>query len=301
MKHEGNVRNPTTGKTAGLRFLGDRENSPADNEASDRLQSLSKWLGSPENRRFAATQANRIWFQLLGKGIVDPIDDFRSTNPPSNPELLDALTQEFVTRDYRVRELMRLILSSQTYQLSSEPNESNADDETSFSHATPQRLTAEQTLDAISQVLDVSAKFGGYPDGTRAVQLAGVRNGGHRYSRPESGDRFLALFGKPNRLQTCECERTGETTLAQTMEMVSGELITELLRDPENRVADSVQASESVARFLDNFWWSALSRPPTGEEVAFMLQHVTQSSDPKSALQDIAWAVLNSNEFLLRR
>ena len=196
---------------------------------------------------------------------------------------------------------MRLILNSQTYQLSSEPNETSADDATSFSHAIPQRLTAEQTLDAISQVLDVSAKFGGYPDGTRAVQLAGVRNGGHRYSRPESGDKFLALFGKPSRLQTCECERTGETTLAQTMEMVSGELITELLRDPKNRVADSVQSSESVTRFLDNFWWSALSRPPSGEEVAAMIQHVTQSSDPKSALQDIAWAVLNSNEFLLRR
>ncbi len=301
MKHEGNVKNPTTGKTVGLRFLGDGENSANDDETSDRLQSLSKWLRSSDNRRFAATQANRIWFQLLGKGIVDPIDDFRSTNPPSNPELLDALTQEFVTRDFRVRELMRMILNSQTYQFSSEPNETNVDDETSFSHAIPQRLTAEQTLDAISQILDVPAKFGGYPDGTRAVQLAGVRNGGHRYSRPESGDKFLALFGKPNRLQTCECERTGETTLAQTMEMVSGELITELLRDPENRVADSVQSSESAARFLDNFWWSALSRPPSGAELASMLQHVTQGSDPKSALQDIAWAVLNSNEFLLRR
>ena len=301
MKHEGNVKNPTTGKTVGLRFLGDGENSANDDETSDRLQSLSKWLRSSDNRRFAATQANRIWFQLLGKGIVDPIDDFRSTNPPSNPELLDALTQEFVTRDFRVRELMRMILNSQTYQFSSEPNDTNVDDETSFSHAIPQRLTAEQTLDAISQILDVPAKFGGYPDGTRAVQLAGVRNGGHRYSRPESGDKFLALFGKPNRLQTCECERTGETTLAQTMEMVSGELITELLRDPENRVADSVQSSESAARFLDNFWWSALSRPPSGPELASMLQHVTQGSDPKSALQDIAWAVLNSNEFLLRR
>ena len=301
MKHEGNVKNPTTGNTAGLRFLGDGENSAADDESSDRLQTLSKWLGSSDNRRFAATQANRIWFQLLGQGVVDPIDDFRSTNPASNPELLEAITQEFVSSGYRVRELMRLILNSQTYQLSSETNETNADDATSFSHAIPQRLTAEQTLDVISQVLDVSVKFGGYPEGTRAVQLAGVRNGGHRYSRPESGDRFLALFGKPSRLQTCECERTGETTLAQTMEMVSGELITELLRDPENRVANSVQASETAAQFLDNFWWSALSRPPSREELASMLEHVTKNSDPKSALQDIAWAVLNSNEFLLRR
>ena len=149
-------------------------------------------------------------------------------------------------------------------------------------------------------ILKATAAFS---DGSErdVTSLAGVRNGGHRYSRPESGDRFLAMFGKPSRLQTCECERTGETTLAQTMEMVSGELITELLRDPENRVADSVQSPETVARFLDDFWWSALSRPTTQAEVVSMLEHVKKSSDPKSALQDIAWAVLNSNEFLLQR
>lgn len=301
MKDEGNVKNPTTGKTAGLRYLGDGNNAASDDKSVDRLQTLAQWLESPDNHRFAATQANRIWFQLLGQGIVDPIDDFRSTNPPSNPELLNAITKEFVASGYRVRELMRLILNSRTYQLSSESNDTNRDDATSFSHAIPHRLTAEQTIDAISQVLDVAAKFGGYPEGTRAVQLAGVRNGGHRYSRPEVGDKFLALFGKPSRLLTCECERTGETTLAQTMEMVSGELITELLNDRDNRVASSVQSSETAAEFIDNLWWTALSRSPTKEESAAMLDHVARSHDPKSALQDVAWSVLNSNEFLLRR
>ena len=301
MKDEGNVKNPTTGKTAGLRYLGDGDNAASDDKSADRLQKLAQWLRSPDNHRFAATQANRIWFQLLGQGIVDPIDDFRSTNPASNPELLEAITKEFIANGYHVRELMRLILNSQTYQLSSEPNDTNQDDATSFSHAIPHRLTAEQTIDAISQVLDVSTKFGGYPEGTRAVQLTGVRNGGHRYSRPEVGDKFLALFGKPSRLLTCECERTGETTLAQTMEMVSGELITELLDDRDNRVAASVQYNETVAQFIDNLWWAALSRSPTKEESAAMLDHVAKSRDPKTALQDIAWSVLNSNEFLLRR
>jgi hypothetical protein len=301
MKEEGNVKNPTTGKTAGLRYLGDGDNAASDDKSADRLQQLALWLGLPDNHRFATTQANRIWFQLLGQGIVDPIDDFRSTNPPSNPELLDAITKEFIANGYRVRDLMRLILNSQTYQLSSEPNETNRDDATSFSHAIPHRLTAEQTIDAISQVLDVSAKFGGYPDGTRAVQLTGVRNGGHRYSRPEVGDRFLALFGKPSRLLTCECERTGETTLAQTMEMVSGELITELLNDRGNRVAASLQSNETATQFIDNLWWTALSRSPTQDESTAMLSHLANSRDPKSALQDIAWSVLNSNEFLLRR
>ncbi len=301
MKDEGNVKNPTTGKTAELRYLGDGDNAASDDKSADRLQKLAQWLGSPDNHRFAATQANRIWFQLLGQGIVDPIDDFRSTNPPSNPELLNAITKEFITNGYRVRELMRLILNSQTYQLSSESNDTNRDDVTSFSHAIPHRLTAEQTIDAISQVLDVSAKFGGYPEGTRAIQLTGVRNGGHRYSRPEVGDKFLALFGKPSRLLTCECERAGETTLAQTMEMVSGELITELLNDRNNRVAASVQSSETAAEFIDNLWWTTFSRSPTKEESAAMLDHVAKSHDPRSALQDIAWSVLNSNEFLLRR
>ena len=301
MKDEGNVKNPTTGNTAGLRYLGDGDNTAPDDKSADRLQLLAKWLGSTDNRRFAATQANRVWFQLLGQGIVDPIDDFRSTNPASNPELLNRITNELVSNGYHVRDLMRLILNSHTYQLSSEPNDSNRDDAASFSHAIPHRLSAEQTIDAISQVLDVSAKFGGYPDGTRAVQLTGVRDGGHRYSRPEIGDRFLALFGKPSRLLTCECERTGETTLAQTMEMVSGELITELLNDRENRVAASVQSNETAAQFIDNLWWTAFSRFPTVAESAAMLDHVANSRDAKSALQDIAWSVLNSNEFLLRR
>ena len=301
MKDEGNVKNPTTGTTAGLLYLGDGDNAVSDDQSADRLQKLAQWLGSRDNHRFAATQANRIWFQLMSQGIVDPIDDFRSTNPPSNPELLDAITKEFIANGYHVRQLMRLILNSQTYQLSSEPNDTNRDDVTSFSHAIPHRLTAEQTIDAISEVLDVSAKFGGYPDGTRAVQLTGVRNGGHRYSRPEVGDKFLALFGKPSRLLTCECERTGETTLAQTMEMVSGELITELLNDRGNRVAASVESNETAAQFIDNLWWTAFSRSPTQNESAAMRDHIAKSRDTKSALQDIAWSVLNSNEFLLRR
>lgn len=301
MKDDGNVKNPTTGKVAGLRFLGDSNVPDGINKSTDRLETLAKWLASADNQRFAATQANRVWYQLLGQGIVDPIDDFRATNPPSNPELLDAITQEFVNSGYRVRELMRLILNSQTYQLSSEPNATNASDVTSFSHTIPRRLTAEQTLDAITQVLDASTKFGGYPEGTRAVQLAGVRNGGHRYSRPETGDRFLMLFGKPSRLLTCECERTGETTLAQTMEMVSGELMTELLKHRNNRIADAVQSNETVAQFVETLWWSALSRPPSASETSAMIEYAAQNSDARSAFQDIAWAVLNSNEFLLRR
>ncbi len=304
MKADGDVKNPTTGKNVGLRFLGDasqRAKELANQKDQDRLQQLAAWLSDPANERFAATQANRIWFQLMGVGIVDPIDDFRATNPASNPELLNALRTEFVQSNFSVRHLMRLILNSNTYQLSSEPNETNRADETLFSHVVPRRLTAEQTLDGIGQVLQAPAMFGGHPAGIRAVQLTGVRNGGNRYSRPENGDRFLALFGKPSRLLTCECERTGETTLAQTMEMVSGELISDLLRNDQNSVARAMTGDQSTDEFLDQLYWSALTRSPSPDELHSMQAYLNSKPDRRTALQDIAWAVLNSNEFLLRR
>ena len=304
MKDEGDVRNPTTGKSVGLRFLGDASTAALEltkQKDQDRLMQLAAWLGDPHNDRFAATQANRIWFQLMGVGIVDPIDDFRATNPASNPELLEALQTEFTNADFSTRHLMRLILNSKTYQLSAEINETNRLDETLFSHVVPRRLTAEQTLDAIGQVMQASAKFGGHPEGTRAVQLTGVRNGGNRYSRPENGDRFLALFGKPGRLQTCECERTGETTLAQTMEMVSGELISDLLRDSQNIVARALNSDQSTDEFLDQLYWSALTRELTVDERTSLRSYIDARPDRGGALQDLVWAVLNSNEFLLRR
>jgi len=301
---KGDVKNPTTGQKVGLRFLGDVQSSaPTDSQSGsgDRLQILADWMRSRDNRRFAATQANRIWFQLMGTGIVDPVDDFRATNPPSNPDLLEFLTSEFVRNDYSVRQLMRLILNSTTYQLSAETNTTNAQDEVLFSHVVPRRLSAEQTLDAIGQVLQTSVSFGGHPKGTRAVQLVGVRNGGHRYSRPENGDRFLALFGKPGRLQTCECERTTETTLAQTMEMVTGEVITELLSADDNGIRRAVSSDQSTAEFLDELFWSALNRAPTADELQRLEAHVLASGNRVNGLQDAVWAVLNSNEFLLRR
>ncbi|MEY3459826.1 MAG: hypothetical protein RL215_2983, partial [Planctomycetota bacterium] len=230
----GETIHPSTGKPAALRYLQDVQSSPAAGVADaaraldsrgDRLEQLAEWLGDPGNGRFAATQANRIWFQLFGRGVVDPIDDFRATNPPANPELLQTLTQEFLRGGLRVKPLMRLILNSRTWQLSAEVSPSNRDDEVQFSHTIPRRLTAEQLLDAMSQVLQTPVRFSGFPAGPAAVELSGVRTGGHRYSRPEAGDRFLALFGKPGRLLTCECERAAETTLAQTMEMVGGEVL----------------------------------------------------------------------------
>ncbi|MEZ6123964.1 MAG: DUF1549 and DUF1553 domain-containing protein [Planctomycetaceae bacterium] len=302
---KGDVRNPTTGKPASLRFLGnsgdaDPEAVTAGDPAPDRLQRLGEWLRSPDNERFAATQANRIWAQLFGRGLVDPVDDFRTTNPPVNPELLTLLTQEFVAHDFDVRHLMRIILNSNTYQLagSSEEDEIAA---TCFAVTVPRRLTAEQALDGICSVLNVPAAFGGHPQGTKAVQLTGVRNGGHRYSKPDVGDRFLKLFGKPNRLQSCECERSGEPTLAQTFEMISGELINEMLKNPGNRIRLQLAEKTPPMEIVSQLYQAALSRPPSADEQSAIEKHMQQTADPVRSLEDIAWALLNSNEFLIRR
>ncbi len=308
MKARGDVKNPRTGERAELRFLGTADqqlSALAGGEGVDRLQVLSGWLGAESNERFAATQANRIWHQLMGQGVVDPIDDFRGTNPPSNPELLEVLVREFRAGGMRVRPLMRLILNSAVWQLSSESGAaaelSDADAVPLFARAVPRRLTAEQLLDGIGVVLGVSPRFGGQPAGVRAVQLAGVRGGGHRYSRPESGDRFLSLFGKPGRIQTCECERLGETTLAQTMEMVGGVVVSELLSRSDNCISESLRSGESTEVFVESLWWRALCRPPAAEELRAMVQHVASQPDRRRGLEDVVWAVLNSNEFLLRQ
>jgi hypothetical protein len=308
LKDKGDVKNPATGETAGLRYLGNHANVASESEDEqnqdaklDRLQRIAAWMSSPSNERFAAAQANRIWYQVIGQGIVDPIDDFRSTNPPVNEELLEALTREFVTHNFNVRHLFRLIMNSKTYQLSSTTNATNADDELVFSHVIPRRLTAEQTLDAIAQTLDVPIKFGGHDSGTKAVQLRGVRNGGHRYAAPEIGDRFLALFGKPGRLLTCECERSDGTTLAQTFEMVSGELIDQLLRSSNGRIASAVKGDGPIRKTITDLYWSALSRGPSGDELAAAEDHVKSSDDARRGLEDVGWALLNSNEFMFRR
>ncbi|MEQ9407152.1 MAG: DUF1549 and DUF1553 domain-containing protein [Fuerstiella sp.] len=306
MKADGDVKNPTTGQVAGLRYLGAETDNAGDEQtagdpAPDRLQRLATWLSDEHNERFAATQTNRIWAQLMGQGLVDPIDDFRSTNPPSNPELLAALQNEFVSHNFDVRHLMRIILNSRTWQLSSTPTEQDNLGTACFARVNPRRLTAEQTLDAVSQVLDVPVRFGGHEAGTRAVQLKGVRNGGHRYSKPEIGDRFLKLFGKPNRLQTCECERTGETTLAQTFEMVSGELIDQLLTQPGNRIERGLSAGMSPDAIVEQLYLAGLGRGPSTDEQKAAIDHINRQPDPRKGLEDVAWALLNSNEFLLRR
>ena len=295
---EGSVKNPRTGKDAQPRFLGAGGAESAGGGGD--LQELADWLTSPTNALFARVQANRIWYHLMGRGLVDPPDDFRATNPASHPELLDALAQDLVKHKFDARYLIRLVMNSRTYQLSSEPNETNEGDETHFSHALVRRLGAEQLLDCESEVTGVPLKFAGYPTGMRAAQLPGVRPESKGKRRAHPLDQFLELFGKPPRLLTTDTERSCECNMAQAFQMISGPTVSELLAEKENRIRRLVVSDKPNKKIVEELFWTALTRAPTQSELNNLLPALEAASDRRPELEDILWALLNSKDFVFR-
>jgi hypothetical protein len=291
------VKNPRTGKPAQARLLG----STTAVESVGELEKLAQWLTSPGNKLFARAQVNRVWYHLMGRGIVDPVDDFRPTNPPSIPSLLDALADDFVAHKYDLRRLIRIIMNSRTYQVSAVPNESNAHDESNFSRATVRRLTAEQLLDAQNEVTGVPSHFNGYPPGVRATQIPGVRAVRVRERKMSDGDMFLKVFGKPERLLTCECERSMDTSMGQAFQLISGPAINELLTEPDNRLGRLLKSPKSPEEIVEHLYWTALSRPPSSAELGKSAAHLRGAKDQRRALEDLTWALLNAKEFVLRR
>ncbi len=298
MAPDGEVQDPRDHEPMTPCFLG--EPLRALDADRDRLEELAEWITAAENPFFARAQANRIWFHLLGRGIVEPIDDFRSTNPATNPALLEALAADLVAHRFDLRRLVRTIMSSRTYQLSAIPNDTNRDDERNFSHALIRRLSAEQLLDALSQATESPLHFAGYPVGLRAGQLPGVQAMRFRHNGAARADQFLVLFGKPPRLLTCECERSTESTLSQTFQLVSGPTINELLTRRDNRLGRLLASNRPNAELIDELYLAALSRPPAGEESRRVLAYLDQSADRRAALEDVLWGLVNAKEFLLR-
>jgi hypothetical protein len=296
----GDVDHPGTGKPVKPRFLSTLHSPIPTPHSNDRLLAVADWLTSPNNRRFAEAQVNRVWFHLLGRGIVDPIDDFRATNPPSNPALLAALTEDFVAHHFDVQHLIRTIMASRTYQLSSVPNDTNREDESNFSHALIRRLSAEQLADAFSQVLGAKLDFNGYPTGTRAAQLAGVRAFRQRDSAPSSGDQLLTMFGKPPRLQACECERADDPTLSQTFQLISGPILNDLLARADNRLRDWLNSKSDPDTLIEEIFWTILNRAAQPTERAALKKHLTNSDRLRANLEDVVWSLLSSPEFVLR-
>jgi hypothetical protein len=297
----GEVTQPRTGKVMAPKVLG--MPAPEIPPGKDRREVLADLVTAADSPFFARATVNRLWFHLLGKGIVDPPDDFRDSNPPANEALLDALAKDFVERKFDVKYVIRTIVNSRTYQLSSHANPSNQDDDRYFSHALVKRkrLTAEVLLDAICAATAAPEKFTGFPLGTRAVQLPDgqVIDTGGQYA---SWDRhpFLKAFGQPAREGTCECEREGDVNLARVLELKNGSFLQKKLQTADNRIGKLLARKLSDGEILKELFLATLSRPPQPDEAKAALEVVANSADKRAAWDSIQWALLNTNEFLFR-
>lgn len=271
--------------------------------ATDRRAVLAELVTSPENPYFARATVNRLWFHLLGRGIVDPPDDFRDSNPSANDPLLESLAREFVNSRFDVKHLVRTIVNSRTYQLSSHAKAGNPVDEKYFSHALVKRkrLTAELLMDAVCAATGKPEVFTGMPEGTRALQLPDgqVIDTGGRYA---SWDRhpFLKAFGQPAREAVCECERESDLNLARALEMKNGDFLLGKIRAPDNRLGLLMAGKMADAEIANELFLATLSRLPTADEAHTTLIHVARSNDKRAAWEDVQWALLNTNEFLFR-
>jgi hypothetical protein len=228
----------------------------------------------------------------MGRGIVDPVDDFRGSNPPSNPDLMDALAHDLVRHRFDRKHLIRTVLRSRTYQLSSQPTPTNAEDEQYFSHARVRLLQAEQLLDAISTAAGAPERFAGFPAGTPAVALPDG----------EIKHPFLEAFGRPARAMACECERGAETTFGQALHLVGSAAVQQKLGSESGRAAKLVASGKPDAEVIDELFLATLSRFPTAEEKASLLQRFQERpSQRRRVTEDVLWALINHREFLFQR
>ena len=254
-------------------------------EGSDPREGFVSWMLDPKNETFGAAMANRLWKHFFGVGLVEPVDDLRASNPPSNVDLMNVLRTEFVSHGYDLKHVMRLILNSRTYQLSSESLAGNEADGRFFSHYYARRLPAEVLLDAMASATGVPTVFPGYPVGLRAVQL------------PDStvSSYFLSLFGRSDRVTACACERKGEVTLPQLLHVRNSEDLQKQIAAPTGRLAEWLKQPEPGA-VVDRLFFSTVNRAPRETERAAIIAAL--AAGPRDAVfTDLFWALLNSKEF----
>jgi len=261
---------------------------------------LADWMSRKDNPFFAHTLVNRYWKHFFNRGLVEPEDDMRETNPPVNPELLSAMAAEFVKSGYDLKALVRSITTSTTYQLSATPNQYNAKDRQNFSRYYPKRLNAEVLYDAVNRLLDVESTFAGQAPGTRAVALPDNSYNQTNY--------FLTVFGRPDSSSACECERTQEASLAQSLHLLNASDIQTQLTRKEGRADRLASDTRPDEDKVTDLYHIALSREPNAEEVKLALGHLTKKTAGKKdaealparkeAFEDILWALLNTKEFL---
>jgi hypothetical protein len=248
---------------------------------------LARWVTDPRNEYFSGAMVNRVWRHFMGVGLVEPVDDLRPSNPPSNPELWAVLNREFVSSKFDLKHLMRLILNSRVYQLSAATRPANAADARFYSHYYARRLPAEAMLDALSSATGVPDSFPGYPLGTRAGQLPD----------PSLASRFLQMFGRSDRVTACACERSGEVTLRQLLHLQNGENVLRKIRDGEGRLAKLLKAKKSDDEVIEELFLATLSRRPTAAQSAAAKKDIAEDGR-EAVLQDLLWALVNSKEFL---
>jgi hypothetical protein len=291
-------QDPRTGADLMPKFLGDATAAPGKDD--DRLVALADWIARPDNPFFARAQANRVWYHLMGRGLVEPNDDFRASNPPANAPLLDALAHDLAGHGFDLRHLIRTIMTSTTYQLSASTNATNSDDESNFSHALVRSLPAEVLLDALGQASGARVRFRGLPEGMRATQLSGVGPRNDRQQRPGPAEQFLQRFGKPERLLSCDCERSDDVTLSQAFQLITGETINRAANLAGKRLSDLLHDGKSAPALVDDCYLAALCRHPTAQERAATETILRSTRNQHEAFEDLLAALLSSKEFLLR-
>lgn len=289
VKKDGGVSNPMTNKAMKPRGLGGVESEYVRGE--DPRGKLVDWMTERDNPFFARAMVNRVWGHFMGIGLVDPVDDMRVTNPPSNPALLDALAADFVAHNYDIQHLIRTVMTSRTYQLSAEPTEFNEKDRQNYARYYARRLPAEVLLDAVGKVTDKPERFNGLPQGTLAIALPDEA----------AGSYFLDIFGRSIRETPCECGRSYEPSLSQLLHLMNSQETQNKIGDGKGRVAKHIAAKQSDGPFIEELYLRAFGRKPRPEEMQTALDYIKTEPERKAALEDVVWALLCSKEFMFNR
>ncbi len=284
----GSVRHPVTDAVMKPRPL-DAKAPDSETAGLDPRQRLADWMTDPQNPFFAKAAVNRIWAVFFGRGLVDPVDDFRISNPATNEPLLDELARDFVQHGYDLQQVMRTIMNSRLYQLSSLPNEYNLADTKNFSRSYRRRLPAEVLLDAVNDITGAEDEFNGCPPGTRAIQTWSYKVRSH----------FMDAFGRPNSSSDCPCERDARSSVVQSLHMMNAATLQAKLSGKEGRVQRLADSSASPADIVKELYYAALCRPPASEELdAALAAYAAPKATRQTASEDVLWALLNSPEFL---
>ena len=286
LKDRGSVLHPRTGEVLKPQPLGGVPFTMGVHD--DPRVSLARWMTSAGNPFFARTMVNRMWAHFLGRGIVHPIDDARSTNPPSNPALLDALAQDFISSGYDVKHLIRTITNCYAYRLDSAPQSGNVGDTQTFARFYPRRMSSEVLLDGVSQVLHVPSNFASIPAGTRAIDLPDENVPSH----------FLDVFGRPARMSACECERVDAPALTQALELVNSAEIQRKLTEKTGYAQQVASSDKPYEVLVDEIFLRVLSRHPRLEELKSATDFLAHQPDRAEAFRSLLWSLLATNEFL---